>query len=223
MAEPSREPSAPRLIASLGIAGLAAGVILVGAYVTTLAKIQENRANALKAAIFAVLPGSTEYQAFVLEDGALRPYEGRPEAAPAGRVAYGGRGSAGQPVGFAIPAEGPGFQDTIALIYGLDPARRAIVGMEVLASRETPGLGDKIVKDEAFRANFQALSVEPKVVGVKKGRKAKPNEIDMITGATISSQALVDILNQSAGRWLPPVAANAMTLPPAGAPLPDSP
>ena len=31
--------------------------------------------------------------------------------------------------------------------------------MQVLASKETPGLGDKIEKDAAFLANFEALDV----------------------------------------------------------------
>jgi electron transport complex protein RnfG len=112
--------------------------------------------------------------------------------------------------GYAIPGAGPGFQDTIALIYGFDPAGKVIVGMDVLESRETPGLGDKIYKDAAFVSNFAALAVEPSVVTVKHGAKVAPHEIDAITGATISSKAVGKIIQQANVTWLP-------RLPPAGA------
>ena len=73
--------------------------------------------------------------------------------------------------------------------------------MEVLESRETPGLGDKIYKDAVFVAGFSALSVEPEIFAVKKGTKSQPNEIDAITGATISSKAVVRIINEAHAAW----------------------
>jgi len=106
-------------------------------------------------------------------------------------------------VGYAVPGAGAGFQDTIKLIYGYDPSRRVIVGMQVLDSRETPGLGDKIITDDEFLANFEALAIEPSMVAVKKGKKVNPNEVDSITGATISSEAVVKILNESSRQWAP--------------------
>jgi electron transport complex protein RnfG len=106
-------------------------------------------------------------------------------------------------VGYAIPADGSGFMDTIKLIYGFDPTRRVIVGMAVLDSRETPGLGDKIITDSEFHENFVALVVEPEIDAVKKGKKTAENQVDCITGATISSEAVVSILNRSTQRWLP--------------------
>jgi electron transport complex protein RnfG len=73
--------------------------------------------------------------------------------------------------------------------------------MEVLESRETPGLGDKIYKDLEFVAGFSALSIEPEIVAVKKGTKSQPNEIDAITGATISAKAIVRIINETHAAW----------------------
>ncbi|MBW1687048.1 MAG: FMN-binding protein, partial [Deltaproteobacteria bacterium] len=100
-----------------------------------------------------------------------------------------------------IPAEGAGFQDTIKLIYGYDPTRRRVVGMQVLESRETPGLGDKIIKDDSFLDCFRDLAISPDVVAVKKGR-TQDNEIDAISGATISSLAVVRIINEANARWI---------------------
>ena len=106
-------------------------------------------------------------------------------------------------LGYALTADGPGFQDTIGLLYGYLPDKRVIVGMEVLESRETPGLGDKIYKDADFKANFIELAVDPTIILVKKskGKKSAPNEVDAISGATISSKAVVRILNESVAKW----------------------
>jgi electron transport complex protein RnfG len=108
----------------------------------------------------------------------------------------------------AITGEGPGFQDIIGLLYGYLPDKRVIVGMEVLESRETPGLGDKIYKDADFIANFLELAIDPTIVMVKKGRKSAPNEVDAISGATISSKAVVRIINESNEKWLEKLSIN---------------
>ncbi|EDN65464.1 Electron transport complex, RnfABCDGE type, G subunit [Beggiatoa sp. PS] len=115
---------------------------------------------------------------------------------------YAGYNVEGHLVGYAIVAEGPGFQDTIRLLYGYRPDEKKIVGMEILESRETPGLGDKIYKDADFVANFKALTVEPSIVLVKKGTKSKQNQVDAISGATISSKAVVRIINKTHEKWL---------------------
>ena len=73
--------------------------------------------------------------------------------------------------------------------------------MEILDSRETPGLGDKIYKDAVFVANFSNLVADPEIVTVKKGTRSAPNEVDAITGATISSKAVVRIINEGQARW----------------------
>ena len=92
------------------------------------------------------------------------------------------------------------------MIYGYDVKGQRVVGMEVLESRETPGLGDKILKDADFLANFRDLAVAPEVVVTKKGR-TRDNEVDAISGATISSIAVVRIINEANGRWIDRVTA----------------
>jgi len=191
------EPSGTRLALTLGVVGLVAGLALAGSYEYTLPRIQANKAAALRRAVNKVVPGSTQMQDLIVSDGALVP-------APAGskepRV-YAAYDDAGALSGFAIVGEGPGFQDTIALIYGYDPDQRALTGMFVLQSRETPGLGDKIYKDTKWVAKFAGLSVDPELVVVKDGANA-PNEFDAITGATISSKAIAKIINAANSTWL---------------------
>lgn len=187
------EPGSARLVLTLTIAGMLAGLLLATAYAVTLPTIEANAAAALRAAVFQVVPGTKSMQKLVLAGELFALADGK-EAKDAVAV-YAAYGDGGAFLGYAIPGQGPGFQDTIKLIYGYDPARKCIVGMQVLESRETPGLGDKIYKDPTFGAEFTALSVEPEIVVVKHGTGAQPHEVDGITGATISSKSVVRILN----------------------------
>ena len=75
--------------------------------------------------------------------------------------------------------------------------------MKVLESKETPGLGDKIFKDQAFVDQFFAGPTRrwsPVKAGAGKGL---PGEIDTITGATISSKVVISIINHGLEEWSP--------------------
>ena len=110
--------------------------------------------------------------------------------------------------GLAVIWMVPGFQDRIRLLFGYEPSSKHLLGMTVLESKETPGLGDKITKDTAFISQF--ARVEGPVVGVKAGREeGKPNEIIMITGATISSRAVIRAIDATLERVAPLLAAYA--------------
>ncbi|MBT3197005.1 MAG: FMN-binding protein [Gammaproteobacteria bacterium] len=197
--EQASEPSSFRLAATLAIAGLISGIAIVGIYELTLPTITYNKAEELKAAVFKVLPGVVEMKKYQMESNGLRI---RNEKGGDERTLYGGYNQQGEFVGYAIPSAGPGFQDTIGILYGYIPAQRKVVGMEILESRETPGLGDKIYKDLYFVSNFENLSIDPEIVTVKKGLREAPNEVDAITGATISSKAVVRIINEGNQRWI---------------------
>jgi Na+-translocating ferredoxin:NAD+ oxidoreductase RnfG subunit len=85
-----------------------------------------------------------------------------------------------------------------------------VLGMKVLESKETPGLGDKIEKDADFVAEFAGVATP--LVGVKSGKSTgAPGEVDMITGATISAQAIVDIINNRLDALADPLAGLAGT------------
>ena len=204
------------MLVTLGLAGMCSGLALVGIFLLTLPVIERNRAEALEAAIFEVLQGATERVTFVVREGVLARFESPGGSLPKEEAIYAGYDEAGELVGFAIPAEGPGFQDTIKLIYGYDPDRQRVVGMQVLESRETPGLGDKIMKDDSFVDCFRDLAVSPDVVAVKKGR-TQDHEVDAISGATISSVAVVRIINEANSRWLERLPEPGSATEPAGA------
>ena len=194
------EPSSFRLIATLGVAGFLSGLILVSMYILTKPTIAANKAEAQRIAIFKVLPGTTSFTPMKLADGKLVEAE-----SPTGDVIFLGLDEQGGMTGFAISDKEAGFQDFVGVIYGYRPGEKSIIGYEVLECKETPGLGDKIFKDEAFLANFTGLLVEPEIILVKRGEKKNPNEVDAITGATISSRTVVKLLNRTMAKWKGPI------------------
>ena len=209
--EQEPEPSSFKLIFALGLAGLFAGLALVSVYLYTLPMIEANKAEALQKAIFEVLPDCASFKTLELIDGQLIEVtneEGKKKKAKGGGEVpkiFTGFNANGDFVGFAIPGKEPGFQDIIGVIFGYDASQKTIIGFEVLESKETPGLGDKIFKDADFQTNFTALAIDPEIISVKKGKKKNPNEVESITGATISSKAIVRLLNNSMEEWRAPI------------------
>lgn len=192
--------SSVRIVGSLAIVALLSGLTIVTAYEATLPAIKAHKAQALRDSVLKVLPGTSKVRRLTWRNEKLVAAEDGPEGEEA---IFEGLDTAQKIVGYAIPAAGTGFQDVIRLMYGYRSQDSHIIGLQILDSRETPGIGDKIFKDAEFRANFDNLAVAPTINVVKKGKKSASNDVDAITGATISSKAIVRILNTANALWLP--------------------
>ena len=184
--------SSVRLVGTLGVAGALAGLAIVLVFQWANPRIEAWRAEVLSAAVTEVLVGADRYETLFLDAEGFTP---NPSADTTGldRV-YVGYDRDGMPVGVALVGAGAGFQDVIRVMFGYDPATGNVIGMQVLESKETPGLGDKIEKDSSFVAEFAEVGVP--LVGLKSGRETgADSEVVMITGATISSRAIIEIIN----------------------------
>jgi electron transport complex protein RnfG len=182
---------------TLGLAGALAGALLVFVFLWSQPRILAYEAMVLREAVTEVLKGPDHFESIFLYEEDLVTAEALPQEVDTMALdrVFLGYGASGNPVGFALQARGFGFQDIITLIFGYDPETDQVLGMKVLSHLETPGLGDKIVKDTAFVAGFEGAQAP--LQGVKPDRNTgDPNQVDMITGATISSQAIIDIINR---------------------------
>ena len=97
--------------------------------------------------------------------------------------------------GWVTKAGGQGYADKIELLIGLDPNVETITGLFILDQKETPGLGNKIVTAE-WRRQFNQKPLKGRLKVVKHGADAA-DEIDAVTGATISSKSVVAIINSA--------------------------
>jgi len=192
-----------RLVATLAIAGALAGLLIVLVNQHTKPIIDKYKAEQLQIAVYEVLPDVERYNTFYLVDDALSL--SLPDGAKESEYKriYVGYDTANKVSGVAISRGESGFQDVVQVIFGFDPVSGKLSGMKVLDSKETPGLGDKIFKDLDFVKQFFAGPETP-LVGVKSGAgKGQPNEIDTITGATISSKVVISIINNGLKEWRP--------------------
>jgi electron transport complex protein RnfG len=100
----------------------------------------------------------------------------------------------GKCVGWAFICEGSGFADKIKLVLTVDTGFEKLAGFGVLASNETPGFGDKI-KNDFLRSQFRGAPTAQLELTKTGDDKKIDSEIVAITGATVSSEAVVEILN----------------------------
>jgi electron transport complex protein RnfG len=172
--------------------GVAFAALLATTHSATSDRIRENERQELNAAVTEVVPDMDVGRA--------------PETL---RVAdhdvYRCLDADGALAGWAVDATGGGFVDKIRLVVGLSPDGGTITGVKVIGHLETPGLGNKI--ETRGEENFYPLQFRGKSAGrpmeLVKRTPAEPYEIQAITGATYSSQYVMDIVNTVIARVVP--------------------
>lgn len=146
---------------------------LAGVNAITKDKIAANKAAKTAAALEKVLPGVEGLEKMEL-------------AADAGIVTgiYGAGNS------YAVEVAPNGFGGAITMMVGIVDGK--VTGISIISHAETPGLGAVASQDTdkgvAFRDQFKGL-----ISGIAIGDGE--NQIDSLSGATISSQAIVDGVN----------------------------
>lgn len=94
----------------------------------------------------------------------------------------------GTVIGYVFTIDSTGYGGNIRIIAGVDRDGK-VTGVKVGDNTETPGLGAK-ASQEPFISQFSNLTAtEP--LKIVKGNSTKPEEIDAISGATITSKAVV--------------------------------
>ncbi|MGI6172652.1 MAG: FMN-binding protein [Christensenellales bacterium] len=156
----------------LCVIALAAGLLLSVTNALTEKRIEEQNRLAAVAARTAALPGADAFEEIALPEGSALD------------AAYRGTAS-GETIGYVAQITVNGYGGKIEVVVGMEP-EGAIAAINVGGSAfsETAGLGAK-VKDASFTSQFEGL---PEKAVLKQN-------IDSITGATISSAAVVDGVN----------------------------
>lgn len=98
----------------------------------------------------------------------------------------------GKFAGYCINVHPSGYIGEINMIVGINPDL-SFSGIKIISMSETPGLGAKTA-DEAFYSQF-AEGKKGKLSVVKNSPSPKENEINAVSGATISSKAVTEGAN----------------------------
>lgn len=169
-----------KVIVAMVLISAVAAVLLALTYTPTQMQLKILQEEQQKEALKAILPAAADFEPVTgdqLDDA------GEPVV-----LYYRGVDSSGNVVGYAVKRNQVGAQGVIQLIAGISADYSSITGMQVMKHSETPGLGALITTPE-----FQGQFVNKPVSDVSL--KSKGGQVDAITGATISSQAVVDALH----------------------------
>lgn len=192
-----------KLLATLGVAGAASGFLIIAVFTMSAPRIEAYKSHEIRSAIDEVLEAPARSDTLYLVNGALTAVPPAQAAGAESKVerVFAGYDKDGKKIGYALQATGPGFSDPITLLIGYDRAKHALTGMKILDSKETPGIADGILKP-AFTGQFRGANVP--INGVKASPTPAPaGSVVLITGATISSRAVLKAINNTLARWDP--------------------
>jgi RnfABCDGE-type electron transport complex G subunit len=175
-----------KMILALTCVGLISSGFLAGVGLWTKDKIAFNIQQEIELAIRTVVPG-TALSKKLYEERAFTVYAGKAED--------------GSLAGYAVYASGTGFQDTITVMFGTDIDVKKLIRLTILRQTETPGLGANIEREDLFLKFWEDRDIRTDLT-LHKPAAGSPNElipteINTITGATISSEAVLKIVNLS--------------------------
>ncbi len=96
--------------------------------------------------------------------------------------------------GYIIETASRGYGGDIKVMTAISVDKK-VLGVKILsAADETPGLGQKVTKESFYS---QYIGKNENINVVKNGADVEKNEIDAVTGATISSKAVTNAVNDA--------------------------
>lgn len=159
------------------------GLVLAATYGGLTDRIEANRVAALNASLAAIFEdqaSADELQFEELESDGPTIYRGL---------------AGGQTLGYAVRLETQGYGGTITMLVGLSEDTETIRGISIVEQVETPGLGGNITRED-FREQFEGLDATEQLAYVKNIEPDQSeNEVQALSGATITSSAIVSGIN----------------------------
>ena len=107
----------------------------------------------------------------------------------------------------AFEISGSGLWGPIHGTIALLPDLKTIKGIIIIHQEETPGLGGRIA-DAEFLDKFKGKSTSPRILIQAPGKANENNEVDGITGATLSCKAFEEILNSEIEKYVSAIKEN---------------
>ncbi|NBI05739.1 RnfABCDGE type electron transport complex subunit G [Senegalia massiliensis] len=107
---------------------------------------------------------------------------------------YRGMNNKDELLGYAIKTSSSGYGGDVEVITGISNDG-IITGMNVVSHQETPGLGANATGEE-FQNQFKEMPIEKDII-VVKSEPQNEDEVQALTGATITSDAVVKGVNSA--------------------------
>ncbi|NLN41677.1 MAG: FMN-binding protein [Clostridiales bacterium] len=115
-----------------------------------------------------------------------------------GTQVYVVKGVDDQPEAYGFTFAGGALWGEIKGIIALSPDLNKVIGIDFTEQNETPGLGGRI--DEAeFKEQFRGVDLNSEAAPLTYRTTSQPGQVDAITGATLTSNSVLKILNETIG------------------------
>jgi len=187
------------------------GASLAGVHLKLGPRIEQNKINETRERIPELILGSAQVEELTKEGKSLIIEPHTVSVEKDGRkvfyTIYEAKYPDGKLAGWVAKSSGQGYADKIELLVGFSPSIETITGIFILDQKETPGLGNKIITVD-WRQQFSNIKTVQPIQVTKTGAK-DPNQIDAITGATISSRSVTRIVNTTVNDLRGPLTAMA--------------
>jgi Na+-translocating ferredoxin:NAD+ oxidoreductase RnfG subunit len=131
---------------TLTIVSLLASIGVSSTFILTKNIIKEKEKAARTEALHTVLSGISGL-----------PVKITPENASEQDHVYEGKDASGQLVGYAACGEAQGYSSKIKVMVGIDAGFKKVLGINVLAQNETPGLGTKMIEIQSASTLWSVL------------------------------------------------------------------
>lgn len=192
-----KKPEFPKAAINLTAITLVAGLALSSVYLLTKDAIEEQKLAASAASYREVCPDAEEFIHDDTLDAAVEAVAGTPYSDAFGRTYINdlivGTVADGSVAGYVISVtSAEGFDGNITLSVGLS-TDGTVTGISFTELNETAGMGMKC-GEEDFKNQFDGVKTDAFILN-KAGGSTADNEIDSVTGASISSGAVVNAVN----------------------------
>lgn len=122
-------------------------------------------------------------EVFAYSGGSFSPVEGKhPDNIPEVYMADNG-------TGYVFTADGKGFGGKLTAMIGIEK-NGAITGVKITGHKETPGLGTKAMTAD-YLAQYKGQ------IAITRSHEADKTQIDAVTGATVTSDAVFQAVEAS--------------------------
>ena len=191
------KPKVPRSAVILCVITLIAGVALSGVYGLTKSAIEEQKIAANAASYREVCPDAETFSSDEEISAKVEALGGEVYGTSFGKAYINevvvGQDSSGNVAGYVISAtSGDGFDGNITVAVGI-AADGTVNGISFTELNETAGMG-MLCGEAAFKDQFSGVTVDQFVLN-KAGGSTADNEIDSVSGASVSSGAVVNAVN----------------------------
>ena len=187
----------PKPVIALTLITLIAGFALSGVYTMTKDTIDEQKKNASVMSYKTVCMAAETFESTEAIETAIEGQAGQPWGNSFGRSyineAYVGKDAIGNVVGYVVNVRSADGNDAdIVLTVGVDPDG-VVTGISFTQLNETPGMGMRC-GEEDWMSQFVNKDVSQFTL-LKSGGASQDGEVNAISGATVTSSAVVNAVN----------------------------